>query len=354
MNDSVQRVAQKSGLPPGTLVHVGEHPGHDATVAISRWNGSSYEERIVDSLAEMNLDEATDKITWINITGLHDVDKIRGIGEFFNIHPLVLEDILNPNQRPKVEDFNDYLYIVLKRLAFDRTTIRAHLEQISIVVLERHVITFGQTPDMLFDPVRRNLEVGKGRIRSEGTDYLAYVLLDSVVDQYFDFLDGLDELTEILENELLDNPTPDTLSDIQRINRVMIFARRAVSPAREMLASLLRGDSDLIHDSTTLYLRDVHDHSVRVMESIETYRDLTAGMLDIYLSSLSNRMNEIMKVLTAFASIFIPLAFITGIYGMNFEYMPELTWRWGYPAVWLVFVALAASLLWYFKKKKWF
>jgi len=354
MTDSVERVAQKSGLPPGTLVHVGEKPGHRVTISVSTYNGSSFNERVVDSLEQIPPATGTEKVSWINITGLHDVEKVREIGEFFSIHPLVLEDILNPNQRPKLEDFDNYLYIVLKRLAFDKDAIHAEPEQISIVVFEQFVITFRQSPDDLFEHIKRSLESGRSRVRGQGTDYLAYLLLDSIVDQYFGFLDGLDELTETLENELLDNPTPDTLAEIQRLNRVMIFARRAVSPTRELLASLLRGGSELIHDSTIVYLRDVYDHAVRIIESIETYRDLTAGMLDIYLSSLSNRMNEIMKVLTAFASIFIPLAFITGIYGMNFEYMPELKWRWGYPAVWLVFIALAASLLWYFKKKKWF
>ena len=294
-----------------------------------------------------------DTVTWINFEGLSETDLIDSVGRNFDIHPLVLEDILNTHQRPKFEAYEDYLFIVLKGLVLESGKFAVHYEQISILILENMVITFKEKADDMFDSILRRLESAKGRIRSLGVDYLAYVILDTIVDQYFLLQNAFDEVIESIEDELLVNPTSRTLADIQHVKRELIFLRRMVLPVRELLAAIDRSDSSLIQEKTRIYLRDVYDHAIRVTEAIDSYRDLITGILDIYLSSISNRMNEVMKVLTVFATIFIPLTFITGIYGMNFEFMPELKWKWAYPSLWFAFLVITVFLLVYFKKKKW-
>jgi magnesium transporter len=289
----------------------------------------------------------------VNIAGLKDIEIIESVGRNFHIHPLVLEDILNTHQRPKFEEFTDYLFIVLKQLSFEMSTLTVNYEQISILVLKNFIFTFNEKPDDVFDPIRRRLQDCNGRLRVRGADYLAYAIVDTVVDQYFTLQDSLDEVIESVEEQLLSNPTSKTLAKIQRLKRELVFVRKSISPTRELLSGMERSESDLIDEKTRPYLRDVYDHAIRVTEAVDSSRDLITGMLDIYLSSVSNKMNEVMKVLTVFASIFIPLTFIVGIYGMNFEYMPELKWRWAYPALWLVFAVITIGLLTYFKRKKW-
>ena len=238
---------------------------------------------------------------------------------------------------------------------FDKQEMKIIYEQISMVVMDDMVITFKEKSDDLFDPVRHQLLNGKeGRIRKQGADFLAYSLLDTIVDQYFAFQDTLDEYVEDIEDELLFHPTEKTLSSIQKLRREVIFVRRSISPVREILATLIRSESSLIDKKTHIFLGDVYDHSIRVIEAMESYRDLVSGMIDIYLSSISNKMNEVMKVLTVFASIFIPLTFVAGVYGMNFEHMPELKWKWAYHSLWGFFIFQIVVLLIYFKKKKWF
>ncbi|MGZ5027735.1 MAG: magnesium/cobalt transporter CorA, partial [Methylobacter sp.] len=264
-----------------------------------------------------------------------------------------LEDILNTHQRPKFEEFDDYLYIVIKALSLADKDFNVEYEQISLLLLDKFVFTFKEKPDALFEPLLNRLSNDKSHIRTLGTDYLTYVIMDTIVDEYFALQDSFDELIETVEDDLLTNPSAQTLNTIQKIKRELIFLRRSVSPMREMLASIQRSESQLLHEKTKRYFGDIYDHVIRVSEAMESYRDLIAGMLDIYLSSVSNKMNETMKVLTVFASIFIPLTFIAGVYGMNFEYMPELKWRWGYPALWGVFIGVTVFLLRFFKKKKW-
>ena len=294
-----------------------------------------------------------DTLTWVIIDGLTDISVIDAIGRHFDIHHLVLEDILNTHQRPKFEVFDDYLYIVIKGIALGNQDVQVVYEQISLLVLNNIVFTFKEKPDHVLDPIIERLNNGKSHIRGMGPDYLAYVIMDAVVDEYFALQDSFDEYIETIEDELLTNPSYQTLVTIQKIKRELIFLRRMVSPLRELLASIQRSDSALISHHSKQYFSDVYDHAIRIIEAIESYRDLIAGMLDIYLSSLSNKMNETMKILTVFATIFIPLTFIAGVYGMNFEYMPELKWKWSYPALWGVFIAVPVFLLVYFKKKKW-
>ncbi|MFZ2311905.1 MAG: magnesium/cobalt transporter CorA [Methylobacter sp.] len=354
MSESLSYASEKSGLPPGSLVHVGEVHEHENKITVIDYNKSTSEKRIVESIEELLPYKNTDTVTWVIIEGLKDVSIIDAIGQHFDIHGLVLEDILNTHQRPKFEEFDDYLYIVIKAISLEDGALDIQYEQISLLLLNNFVFTFKEKPDEIFAPILNRLCNGKSHIRDQGADYLAYVIMDTIVDEYFALQDSFDELIESIEDKLLTNPSAQTLTTIQKIKRELIFLRRTVSPLRELLAAIQRSDSPLINERTKRYFGDIYDHSIRIIEAMESYRDLIAGMLEIYLSSVSNKMNETMKVLTVFASIFIPLTFIAGVYGMNFEYMPELKWKWGYPALWAVFISVTVFLLTYFKKKKWF
>ena len=292
-------------------------------------------------------------VTWINIDGLQEVGIIEKIGAHFGIHPLVLEDILHTGQRPKAEDLGDYLFVVLRMLYYDEREDVMISEQVSLLLGPNYVISFQERGGDVFNPIRERIRNSKGHIRKGGADYLAYALLDAIVDHYFVILEKLGEKIESLEEELVTNPTPETLQTIHTLKRELIFLRKSVWPLREVISGLEREASPLITEPTGIYLRDVYDHTIQVIDTIETYRDMVSGMLDIYLSSVSNRMNEVMKVLTIIATIFIPLTFIAGIYGMNFKYMPELEWHWGYFLVLLVMTIIIAFMVFHFKRKKW-
>jgi len=353
MSDSLRSASRKAGLPPGSLVHVGEVRETQTRISIVDYNKDILEEQTVESIEQILQCRERDTVTWVNIEGLGNVELIGAIGEQFNIHPLVLEDILNTHQRPKLEEYEDYLYCVLKGISLAENVFAVDYEQISILILKDFVFTFKEKQDEIFEPVKRRLRSSKGHFRSQGADYLAYVILDTIVDSYFTLQDSLDDIVDSVEENLLTDPTAETLATIQEVKRELIFIRRSISPLREMLNAILRSESPLIEEKTLIYFRDISDHVLRISESIESSRDMVAGLLDIYITSISNKMNEIMKVLTVFASIFIPLTFIAGIYGMNFEYMPELKWKWAYPVLWAAFIAIPVILLVYFKKKKW-
>jgi magnesium transporter len=353
MSDSLRSASRKAGLPPGSLVHVGEVRETQTRISIVDYNKDILEEQTVESIEQILQCRERDTVTWVNIEGLGNVELIGAIGEQFNIHPLVLEDILNTHQRPKLEEYEDYLYCVLKGISLAENGFAVDYEQISILILNDFVFTFKEKQDEIFEPVKRRLRSSKGHFRSQGADYLAYVVLDTIVDSYFTLQDSLDDIVDSVEENLLTDPTAETLTTIQEVKRELIFIRRSISPLREMLNAILRSESPLIEAKTLIYFRDISDHVLRISESIESSRDMVAGLLDIYITSISNKMNEIMKVLTVFASIFIPLTLIAGIYGMNFEYMPELKWKWAYPVLWAAFIAIPVILLGYFKKKKW-
>jgi len=353
MPESLSYSSEKSGLPPGSLVHVGEVHTHEHKISVINYNKSTLKKHTIKSIEELLPYKTTDTITWVIVDGLKDVSIIDAIGQHFGIHVLVLEDILNTHQRPKFEEFDGYLYIVIKAISLGNEDFNVEYEQISLLILNNFVFTFMEKPDALFDPILNRLDNDKSQIRNLGTDYLAYIIMDTVVDEYFALQDAFDELIESVEDKLLSDPSTQTLSIIQKIKRELIFLRRTVSPLRELLAAIQRSESPLLNEKTRRYFGDIYDHAIRIIEAIESYRDLIAGMLDIYLSSVSNKMNETMKVLTVFASIFIPLTFIAGVYGMNFEYMPELKWRWGYPVLWFIFIGVSVFLLRFFKKKKW-
>jgi magnesium transporter len=354
MAQTVSKRSDKSGLPPGTLVHVGARKAEEPTITAMVYDASRLQEEELETIGEVFPLSDAPTVTWINVDGIHQVEIVEELGQRLGLHPLVLEDILNPEQRPKMEDLGDYLYLVVKMLDWDDTRNEMKVEQVSVLVGANYVVSLQEKPggDVL-DPIRGRLRKARGSIREEGADYLAYAILDGVVDRYFSVLEVLGEAVESLEEELVAHPTPDTLQALHDLRRQMIFMRKAVWPLREVVAALERGRSPLIKRSTQPFLRDVYDHVIQVMDSVETLRDMLSGMLDIYLSSISNRMNEVMKVLTVFASVFIPLTFIAGVYGMNFAYMPELAWRWAYPSLWLVMVAVAVTMLVYFRRKRW-
>ncbi len=349
----LKRQSKPAGLPPGTLIYVGERKVETVRITYIDYDEQNFAEKQVSNIEDCFAFKTTPTVTWINIDGLHDVQIIEKLGRKFELHPLVLEDILHTGQRPKLEDFEKYIFIVFTMLTCTGDNQTVETEQVSIVLGPNFVISFQEKLGDVFDQIRDRIRNAKGRIRKMGPDYLAYSLIDAIVDGYFIILEKLGEKVEFLEEQLVTEPTEQTLQQIHRLKREMIVLRKSVWPLREVISSLQRTESSLIKDSTGIYLRDVYDHTIQIMDTIESFRDIISGMVDLYLSSISNRMNAVMKVLTIIATLFIPLTFIAGVYGMNFKYMPELGWRWGYVAVLLVMTVVAVVMLIYFRKKKW-
>lgn len=343
----------KTGLPPGTLVHIGD--SSNKAVHVSR---IGYCPDCVDEQNFVDIDSYLHSpcergVVWVNVEGVHDVELIRALGEKHTFHPLVLEDIVNTVQRPKIEDYGDYLFIVLKMLhPTEGGEFRS--EQLSIILGADYLFTFqeGLAGDA-FDSVRTRIRNGKGKIRTMGADYLAYALIDAIVDGYFAVLEGFGERLVDIEEDLALSANQQSLHLINAMKKEIIYLRKAVWPLREAISFLERGDSHLLHAATRLYFRDVYDHTVQVIDTVETYRDLLSGMLDLYLSSISNRTNEVMKFLTVIGTIFMPLTFLVGVYGMNFKYFPELEWHNGYFMLWGVMIGLALMMVAYFRKKHW-
>jgi len=349
----MKRASETVGLAPGTLVHIGDKKTEQVRLSLIEYGATHFQEKSIETVEESFPSKDEPSVTWVNITGLHDLDVIEKVGKHFNLHPLILEDIVNTGQRPKMEDYEGYLFAVLKMLRYDQEEDQVNAEQVGLVVGPNYLLSFQESPEDVFDPVRERLRKGKGRSRKAGSDYLAYALVDALVDEYFLILEIFGEKIESMEEELVANATRQTLQRIHDMKREMIFFRKQVWPLRELIGALSKGESPLVHESTSIYLRDVHDHTIQIIDTIESFRDMLSGMIDMYLSTISNKMNEIMKVLTIIATIFIPLTFVAGVYGMNFRYMPELEWRWGYFMVWGVMLVIAVLLLSFFKKKKW-
>ncbi len=347
------KVSHKTGLAPGSLVYVGNGREEPVKINILDYDGETSEEVEVSDLEECRryLDKST--MTWINISGIHDVKIIEQAGEIFQIHPLILEDIMNTGQRPKAEELADYFFTVLKMLHLSEDDSSLIMEQISIITGNNLVITFQEMRKDVFEPVRKRIREAPKRMRMLKADYLTYALIDAVVDHYFAALEFMGNKIEDLEEELFTSPSDNMLQKIHEIRRLLLMMRKSIWPLRETINSLTRGESPNFSQETILYMRDLHEHIVQVIETIEGFRDVVIGMVDTYLSNASNRLNEVMKVLTMIATIFIPLSFITGLYGMNFQYMPELGWHYGYFFVLgLVFTAALIMIL-FFKKKKW-
>ncbi len=349
----IKKRSKKTGLPPGTLVHIGEKKTEKVEITAINYNQEQYQEKEVKIIGECFPVKNESTVTWININGIHQGEIIEEIGKHLGLHPLLMEDIMNTEQRPKMEDFGDYIFIILKMLYYNEAKNELEIEQVSLIIGANFIVSFQEKKGDVFETIRVRIRNGKGKVRKEGADYLAYALVDAIVDSYFIILEKMGGKIEDIEEKLVADPTTETLQTIHNLKRDMMFLRRSVWPLREVISGLERTGSPLIKETTDIYLRDVYDHTIQVIDTIETFRDMTSGMLDIYLSSVSNRMNEVMKVLTIIATIFIPLTFIAGIYGMNFKYMPELEWHWGYFAALLIMVIIGVVMLINFRKKKW-
>ena len=349
----VKKKSKKVGLPPGSIVHIGNKRDEKVKITIVDYSEAKFQEKEVKSVEECFPYKDKSTITWINIDGVHKIKVIEEIGKHFNLHPLILEDIVDTDQRPKIKDFGDYIFIILKMIYYDKNDNEMKAEQVSLILGKNYVISFQEREGDVFNPIRERIRNNIGRIRKAGADYLVYSLMDAIVDNYFIIIEKLGEKIENLEDKMISRPKPANLRVIHKLRRDLIFLRKSVWPLREVISILQRGESSLILESTNVYLRDVYDHTIQVIDTVETLRDIISGMLDIYLSSASNRMNEIMKMLTIIATIFIPLTFITGIYGMNFQNMPEIKWVWGYPIVLLGMLIIGIVMVIYFKRKKW-
>lgn len=340
------------GQIPGSPHINGDKSDVPVRISVIDYDAAHFQEKQVTQISECFPFRDTETVTWINVDSLGNTRIIEELGKCFTIHPLILEDILNTEQRPKMEDLESYIYLNLKMLSYIEPDRDVKVEHFSMIIGSNFLISFQEDIGDIFDPVRERIRKD-GRIRKFGPDYLAYALIDGIVDNYFVVMEKLEERVEDLEEELVANPTRESLNKINRLKKDMIFLRKSVWPLREVINNLERSESPLIRETTTIYLRDVYDHTIQVIDTLETFRDMVSGMIDIYLSGLSYKMNEIMKVLTLIATIFIPLTFVVGLYGMNFRNMPEIEWEYGYYTVLIVMVIMVLGMLAYFRGKKW-
>jgi magnesium transporter len=352
-----ERSAPKAGQPPGTLSPVAEDaPTRPPRITVIDYTADRVEEREVASVEECLPYRESNTVTWINVDGIHHAPTVQALGEHFGLHPLLLEDVMHPAQRPKLEDFGDYAYIVV-RMLYDPDpeddVFAVDDEQISIILGPQWVITFQEDPGDVWDTIRQRIRAGHGRVRSAGADYLAYALLDVVVDNYFAILERFGDELEEIDAEVMREPSHETYREIRDVKRALIQIRRWIWPLRDVFNVLLRGETRLFKKATLVFVRDAYDHTIRAIDMVETFRELVAGITEMYMSAVSHRLNEVMKVLTIIATVFIPLTFIAGVYGMNFDNMPELHWRYGYWFVWGVMVATAGVLILYFRRRRW-
>jgi len=344
---------QRIGLSPGTLLHIGER-----RLETARLDLVSYTPEQIEQRSDLSADECLEScrnpgLHWVDLLGIHDIPLVEQLGRGFGLNSLALEDLLNTDHRPKAENFGDSLLVILKTLSFDEKLGRLASEQVSIALTTNAVLSIQEQPGDVFDGVRERLRSPHGRHRQRGADYLAYSLIDSVVDSYFPVLERLGEVLTDIEEELADRPQRATLQRIHALKRDLMVVRKAVWPLREVVSGLEREGSELIDERTIPFLRDLYEHLIQSIDTVEIYRDSVSGLLDLYLSSVSQRTNEIMKVLTVVATIFIPLTFMVGVYGMNFDHMPELHWQWGYPALWVLMLSCVAGMLIVFRWRKW-
>lgn len=346
-------LSRKQGLMPGTLLYIGVTRHEKATVTLLEYDKGRVAETAFSQVAELISHGLTLPVNWINVNGIHDVQVVARLGEYFGIHPLVLEDIVNTNQRPKFENHDEYSYLVLKTLAPSADGRSADIQQISLIVGENYILSFQEVNNGIFDAVKNRIYSTQGNLRNMGADYLAYLLLDAVTDNYYTVLEFFGNQIEELEDKVILASDSFLIQEIHNLKTELLFLRKSVWPLREVINAVQRGDSTIFSDEIRIYIRDIYDHTIQVIDTIEMYRDMVSGLLDIYLSSVNNRLGEVMKVLTIISTIFIPLNFIAGVYGMNFRYMPELEFNWGYPAVLGLMVSVAVFLLCFFRKRRW-
>lgn len=349
----LKRVKKKAGLQPGAVVWSGPERTHQVIASCISYRDGSVRECTGVPLDDILASLDHHAVTWIDINGIHDTNLVERLGNQFGLHPLVLEDIVTTGQRPKLEDYENYFFLTIKGLALDKEHRAVIVEEISIIFGRNFVLSFQEFEKDTFRPVKDRLLKGTERFLKSGPDYLAYALVDMIVDNYFTVLEEIGDMFEELQNQVLAAPSPTTLKTVYRLKNDLLLLRRAVWPLREAIAAWQRHETDLVSRTTEIYLRDVQDHTVQVMDAIETLRDMLSGTIDVYLSSISNRLNTVMKVLTIIATIFIPLTFIAGVYGMNFDYMPELRWRYGYPTIMAIMFLAGAGMLWWFRRNKW-
>jgi magnesium transporter len=350
----VKKSLKKVGEPPGTLTYAGKAKKRKTKITIIDYNINDYQIREFTEITFNLLDIQNSNIRWILVDGLENIQLIEELGQQFNLHPLILEDILNPNQTPKFEDYKQYIFIVLKRVSLKNEEKKSiDTEQICFILGKNYVLTFREQHSEIFKPIIERIKIPKGRIREMSADYLTYALIDILVDNYFLLEDKLGGQMEEIEDILIDAPDIETLQDIYLLKRIIIDVKKSIWPLRDVVNKLQREESDLIGKELDVYLRDVYDHIFRINDSLQNYRDIISGMLDMYLSSVSNKMNDIMKVLTIISTIFIPLSFLAGLYGMNFAFMPELQSPFGYPILLSSMFAIATIMLVFFKRKNW-
>jgi magnesium transporter len=342
---------KRIGLPPGSTEHLQEE-GKAGSITTIRYNEDSFSKSNYDKLAPLDLQVKPGETLWLNFNSLNR-DWVEMAGEHFNIHPLFREDILHTGQRPKLDEGEDYLFLVANMLGYSAESNEVLSEQVSFVFNQQYLLTFQEKEGDIFDPIRLRIEVGKGRIRKGSADYLAYTLLDVIVDQFYIILEQIGNKIETLESQVVQEPSMSLLQEINKHKRDLIFIRKNIWPLREVLNGLMRSEQVIISKTTRFYVKDIYDHTIQIMDSLDTYREMLSSILDIYMSSTSNKLNNVMKTLTIIATIFIPLTFLVGVYGMNFQYMPELEWKYGYFLVWGIMVATTAGLLVYFKRKGW-
>jgi magnesium transporter len=355
MKNFRKKVHREAGESPGTLRDSCSVSNAHVNITLINYNANQIIEKSIGNIEDSFSYINDNSVTWINIEGIQRHDILEKLGKHYGLHPLMLEDISCGDQRPKLDDYEDQIFIIIKMLSFDDKSQLVIPEQVSIVLGRNYVLSFqeeGKTGDV-FNPNRERLRGNKGKIRRSGADYLVYTLVDTVVDNYFIILETIGERIEELEGKLITDPTPEKLRTLYGLKREMINLRKSVWPLREVINKMEKGESELIKPSTQLFIRDVYDHSIQVIDTVESYRDVLASMVDIYMSSISNRMNSVMKVLTIISTIFIPLTFVAGVYGMNFDFMPELKWKYGYPAVWIFMIITVGFMLAYFRRKKW-
>jgi magnesium transporter len=341
------------GLSPGSLVHIGEKKVDVTKLSIIDYDKETLNQKDLEKVEESFPFKSSPTVTWLNVIGLHNVHTLQKISDHFGIHPLVMEDILNTGHQPKTEIFDNYIFIIAKMIRFDSENNETSLEQVSIIMGQNFVITFQEKEGDIFNPVRKRIAIPKGRLRQSGTDYLTYALLDVIVDNYFLIIQDLHTIIEELDERVLQAADKSQMYDIQKLMRETLLLRKTIWPLRMAIADLMEEDASLIDSHTLPFLRDLYDHTNHVVDTIETFREMISSTMAIYQSNLSNRMNDVMKVLTIIATIFIPLTFIAGIYGMNFENIPELKWSYGYPLIWLLMITVGLVMIIYFRKKKW-
>lgn len=350
-NNSIS--SKKTGLVPGTIVYTGNKKDKELFIEVFDYNKDSLQEKKLKNIEEAFSYEGENTNTWINVNGLNNVEQIEKLGLHYELHPLIIEDIASTAQRPKVDEYEGYVFVVLKMLYFDVNQ-QLKIEHISFVLGSNYVISFQESEGDVFDPIRERLRTSKGRVRGLGADYLLYVLMDAIVDNYFNLIETIGEKVEILEDKLFERSAEENItSEIQTIKREILKIRRGVYPLREVINKMEKSENAFIHEKTQHYLRDLYDHIIQVSESIDIYREMIWGLMDMYMSTISNRMNEVMKVLTIIATIFIPLTFIAGIYGMNFENIPELKFKYGYHVLWGIMIVIFLGMLYYFRRRKW-